>query len=559
MLRSTQDRHPRRISFILVALSALALLGLVAPGQTATETATSPPETPGSPDDARLVVFVVVDQLRGDLLDRYDTVFTGGFARLRAQGSTFRNATFDHAQTSTAPGHRTAVSGLHPHRHGLVGNRWLEETAGGEWEEVYALRDLQSPVAGEPGMEGRGPANIDGEAFPEWLLSAHPEARVVSLSGKDRAAIAMAGWAHGEVYWLDSARGRFLTGEYYRSDYPDWLESFHAQILPRVWSDTVWHSEVPDWAASLSRPDTLPYEGDGVHTYFPHRAVQEAGSHSERDLNRWRGRGPYPDKAVLELARTAVQELALGSRAAPDYLALGLSQVDRVGHDYGPLSREQLDNLIRLDRGLGEFMDLLDREVGEGAWLMAFTGDHGVIELPEARRDLGLYGRRISPHELADLISRAEEAADAAGSESGADALERARAAADAALELDWVEDAFAWEDLLAGTPTDSLQALFPRSYHPDRALAPLGHLGVGLRTVEGAYSGRYPQGTGHGSPFYYDRHVPFILLGPGIPAEHRDDRVSVVDLAPTVAELLGIPYPEGLDGQPILKRLEEG
>jgi hypothetical protein len=509
-----------------------------------------PVMTQGHAPDGVLLVYVVVDQLRADLLDRYEDVFTGGFARLRAEGHRWELALYDHAQTSTAPGHATAATGTHPHRHGLVGNSWLERTEDGSWETVYALRDLDARILGEPDMEGRGPANLDRTALPDWIAARHPTARIVSLSGKDRAAIAMAGRSKGEVYWLDGSRGRFLTSTYYRDAYPAWVERFHAERLARSWSDTVWHSTVPEWAEPLSRRDTFPYEADGVHTYFPHRAALQVSGEGERSLNEWRNRGPYPDQATLDLAREAVHALALGQRGTTDYLALALSQVDRVGHRFGPLSREQLDNLLRLDRELGSFMDFLDETVGAGGWMLALTADHGAIELPEARAKLGMLGRRVLPDERQAAIDRAVDAAEAAGG----DALTQARAAAAALREYDWIGDAFAWDDLLRDEPADSLQALFLHSWHPQRRLPPLGHFGVGMRLVEGAYAGG-ARGTGHGSPYFYDRHVPFAIMGPGVPAGTSAERVSVVDLAPTLAHLLGVPYPDDLDGRPVLRR----
>jgi predicted AlkP superfamily pyrophosphatase or phosphodiesterase len=501
------------------------------------------------PDRHPLVVVVVVDQLRADLLDRYDTVLTGGFGRLRSQGHRFSNATFDHAQTSTAPGHATAVTGVHPHRHGLVGNNWREQGDDGSWESVYALGDLDHSIVGEPDMEGRGPANLDREGLPDWLLAAHPDARVVSLSGKDRSAVAMAGRTRGHVYWLDGGRGRFLTSHYYRDELPHWIERFHREIMPRLWADTVWNSQVPGWAAELSRPDTFPYEGDTRHTWFPHRAALEADGTDSASLGEWRERGPWPDKATLALARVAVEELDLGGRGHPDYLAVALSQVDRVGHDYGPLSREQLDNLIRLDRGLGAFMEFLDDRLGSEGWILALTADHGVIDLPEWRAEMGEFGRRIAPDELDAMVARAEAAANG----NGGSELERARAVARTVQEEDWIEDAFAWEDLLHGEPADSLRTFFRNSYRPERVLGPVGHLGVGFRTVEGAYSGRYPGGTGHGSPYHFDRHVPLIFLGPGARPGVTEAPVSIVDLAPTMAALIGIAVPDDLDGRVLL------
>lgn len=552
--------RPVRLPRLAAVLFLLTLLPLALGACRQAESAGASGETA----EATLLVYVVVDQLRADLLDRYAPAFDGGLARLREESVRWENATYDHAQTSTSPGHATAVTGVHPHRHGLVGNSWEEQLDDGSWESVYALRDLASPIVGEPEMEGRGPANLYREGLPDWILARDTDSRVVSLSAKDRAAIAMAGRTRGEVYWHDGSLGRFLTSTYYRNDYPGWVADFNEGHLGGTWSDTVWASTVPKEYEMLSRSDTFPYEGDGVNTFFPHSAAREmvaAGLVGEEasnglgsglpevPLNEWRTRGPFPDAATFALARVAVTELELGQRGRLDYLALALSQVDRVGHEYGPLSREQLDNVLRLDRELGAFMEFLDEAVGEGNWVLAFTADHGVIELPEAREELGSFGRRITPTELSTLVSRAEAAAEAAGSNS----LARARAAAEAAREFEWVTDAFALEDLVAGEPSDSFGDFFRASWHPERRLGPLGRLNVGIRLGEGVYSGRYPTGSGHGSPYHYDRHVPFLIMGPGLTPEVRADRVSIVDLAPTLAKLLGIPSPDDLDGRVVL------
>ncbi|MBA4157155.1 MAG: alkaline phosphatase family protein [Gemmatimonadetes bacterium] len=530
------------LRYLLTLLAALVPFGFLG--------ACSSPAGDEAEQDGVLLVYVVVDRLRADLLDRYESAFTGGFVRLRAAGHRWENATVDHAHTATAAGHATAAMGTHPHRHGVVGNDWLEQGEDGSWESVYALRDRGARIVGESGMEGRGPANLVRTGLPDWIEAHDSKARIVSISGKDRAAVAMAGRSRGEVYWMSSSRGRFLTSTYYRNNYPRWVERFHRRRLANSWSDTVWHSTIPHGVESLSRPDTFAFEGDGVNTYFPHRASREADGTDARSLNRWRNRGPYPDQAALDLAREAVRELKLGRRGAIDYLALALSQVDRVGHSYGPFSREQLDNLLRLDRELGSFMEFLDENVGAGRWMLALTADHGVMELPEARRGLGLFGRRVLQQELDAVIARAEATAEAAGT----DPLAQARAAAATAREADWVADAFVWDDLIREGPADSLQALYLRSWHPERRLPPVGHLGIGVRLLEGAYAGN-ERGTGHESPYIYDRHVPFMIMARGLEAGTTTERVSLVDLAPTLAQLLGVPYPDDLDGRSVVRR----
>lgn len=505
-------------------------------------------------EGAALVVYVVVDQLRGDLIERYAEVLTGGFARLMSEGYRFTNATFDHAGTATAPGHGTAATGVHPYRHGLVGNSWEEQDADGRWSSVYALRQLSAPIVGYPEMEGRGPDNLLRPGIGDWIRDAHPEARIVSLSGKDRAAIAMAGQGPGEVYWFHSSEGRWVTSTFYRDDYPEWLDRFHSEGMQRTWTETVWESTIPDGAELMSRPDSFPHEGDGVNTYFPHQAALEAGSGSDRELNAWRARVPFLDALNLDLARVAVRELELGRGDRVDYLALPLSQVDRVGHEYGPLSREQMDNLLRLDRELGTFMAFLDEEVGEGRWVLGLTADHGALEIPEARPLLGLPGNRLPSSRVGEMVRAAEAAWESAGGANGEDPVVAARAAAQVALTFDFVEDAFALADVVDATvQPDTFRVFFRNSYRAERAVGALGHLQVGVRLGEGVYPSGSHTGTGHGTAYHYDRHVPLIIMGPGVPADVSEERASVVDLAPTLAHLVGVPFPEDLDGRVLI------
>jgi len=509
----------------------------------------STPGTPNAPAQSppRLVVLLVVDQLRPDLLDRYAPAFTGGFARILSEGYAFENATMDHAMTETGPGHATLSTGRHPAHHGIVGNSWVERDGDGGWRTVNSVDDPGAATLDFPNLPGKSPRNLLHDGLADWILAADPDARVASVSGKDRSAITLAGRAPGEVYWFEAGLGRFVTSDFYRTAVPDWVERFHEERLPSVLSpaDSVWQSVVPPEWAHLSRPDTFAFEGDGVNTYFPHRLHLEVANPTPRAINRWLDGTPLTDAATLALAREAVLELELGMRGSTDYLGLGLSQADRIGHDYGPSSREQLDNLLRLDRELAAFLGFLDDTVGEGRWLLALTADHGSMDLPEARAAAGLHGYRVSPEERDTFFRTAEAAAQAAGE----DARAGARAAAQAILDLAWVADAFPWEDVIEGVPSDTFRALFPRSYHPERSVGELGHLGVQYRLVEGAHQSRFALGTDHGSPYHFDRWIPLVLLGPRIPHGRSDRPASGVDVAPTLASLAGIPAPPDLDG----------
>lgn len=390
-----------------------------------------------------LVVLLAIDQLRSEELELYDSLFHGGLRRLLDRGRYFPNAVHDHAHTRTAVGHATLSTGVHPARHGIVANEWSEPTADG-WRRVYAVNDASSaPVSGSGrersfgrwlrdgwnvvagssrhtlrdwaregaawirgADEGRSPHLLLREGLADWIAAAHPEARVVSVSHKDRAAILIGGRSRAHVYWFDDDRGEFVTSTYYRQAAPEWLLRFHREALPALLADTVWTSTVPPSAAGLTRRDTFAYEGDGVNTYFPHRFAVEGGGRGRTEFHRWIAQTPALDDAVMGLARAAVQALEMGKGDRVDFLGLVLSQTDYIGHAYGPRSREQLDNLLRLDCELGEFFEFLDRVVGPDRYVVALSSDHGALPIPEYLQELGLPARRIHPDSLPVAVER---------------------------------------------------------------------------------------------------------------------------------------------------------
>jgi len=220
--------------------------------------------------------MLVIDQLRPDMLDRFDDYFTGGLRRVIDEGHSFADATHDHAYTFTAPGHTTLSTGVHPTRHGIVSNDWweLEDT---EWREVYSMEDPESAILGYPTMVGRSPANLYRGGLADWIAAVDPEARVVSISRKDRAAIALAGRAMGEVYWMDDPVAGFMTSTYYRSEYPEWVQRFNEEEMPGVYGDMVWESRRPrrqSFLRALTRLTTRCGVGEAYsHTVRPTRST----------------------------------------------------------------------------------------------------------------------------------------------------------------------------------------------------------------------------------------------------------------------------------------------
>ncbi len=508
--------------------------------------ARTPPER-GAPARPRLVVLLVVDQLRPDLLVRYDSLYTGGLRRLNDLGLALVNTTHDHGYTKTAPGHAALSTGVYPSRSGIVANGWWERR-GAEWVEMENIGDVESPTLGAPDLPGVSPRNLLRPGFADWLIAASPRSRVATVSAKDRGAVLLAGKSRGHVYWFAPEKGRFVTSTYYTSAYPAWAESWHAEMMPRYRADTVWASTVPAAHAFRSRPDTAAHEGDGRNTSFPHRFAAERAERTEPAFWDWFENTPRIDAATVDFARAMVRALSLGADDAPDLLGVSLSATDRIGHDFGPLSREQLDNLLRLDRELGELFSFLDRQVGRDRYIVALSADHGVATTPEDAIALG----ERNAHRMTDADRAALRAAI---ERSGArlDAAPDTAAATRLARELrtlPFVANAWTHQELLRPQLADSFAVLFRNSYYPNRYVEEVSRLGVEAMYVPG-FVDHDATGTDHGSPHWYDRLVPFVFMGPGIPAGRDTSRASTADMAPTLARLLGIPHPADLDGRP--------
>ncbi|MEQ1857411.1 MAG: alkaline phosphatase family protein [Longimicrobiales bacterium] len=500
-----------------------------------------------------LVVMIVVDQLGGDLLDRYEPALTaGGFRRFLDQGHRFSQASHAHAMPETAAGHATLATGVFPSRHGIVSNNWRQR-AGFDWITTYAVADTTSPILGyeqEPTLEGRSPVNILREGIADWVLASDPQARTVSISKKDRAAITMAGHTDANVWWMVEETASFVTSTYYADRYPTWISRFNQEVMPGIASSPVWLSEVPAEFRLLAEDDAQVYEvGGRDQSSFPHRGVDESGSAvGSQDFNVWAFDTPRGDDAVLELAKTAIVQLQLGQRGSVDFLAVSFSALDRVGHRYGPLSQEALSTLIHLDLVLANLLTYLDAEVGEGSWVAGIAGDHGVTIPPEAARRQGnREAERIDDAEvLADLGTALRAAASRGGSPD--------QIAERLALEIEeegLVEQAYTHHELtLGGMPSDSFAVLYRNSHYPGRAWGVLSRFGVEVRYGEGDLVTSFETGTDHGSPYWYDRHVEMMLLGPGVVPGVTDSAVYTVDFAPTLAALGGIRFPTDLDGR---------
>jgi arylsulfatase A-like enzyme len=505
-------------------------------------------------EQPRLIVQVTFDQLRGDLLERYSKAFTGGFRRVLDQGYWVRHGEAAHGLTLSFPGHATLATGLYPSHHGLTANEWWQRV-GDQWQSVSVVRDARYRIVGRDGEAAPSPWQMKGTSIGDWIKAASPSAKAIAI-GSD-AAIPYAGRKPDGLYWFDSRAGGYTTSTYYRADRPAWVLTLNQAMgaLPRTWDLTV-----PDkWRALTDHPSRCPpfnayatrWTGGG-RLLGPHRYEPAQGEAPDGSLA-WLGSTPLIDEELLRRVGDIVRAERLGADATPDYLALAIGATDSVGHDFGPLSLEQLDTLLRLDRALGAMLDDLDREVGKGRYVVAISADHGVADPPEDR-----CLHRVTTAEIEALLDRVEAiarshqgspealigkiAAELGRAPFVGDVYTEARLAS--AAPDDWKAELMK-RAFVAGHTTDfPLWSDKPRPFHPAR-------YGIVVQFKEGMTFDRAT--SVHGSPYAYDRLVPVIFYGAGVPARQAESGARTADVAPTLAALAGVATPDRLDGHALI------
>ncbi len=497
----------------------------------------------------QLVIHITVDQFRADYLERWRSQLTGGLARLLRTGAVFTDAYQDHAMSETAPGHATVLSGRNPHSTGIVHN----DQGVRDNNETGELLDVGGP--------GASPWRFRGTELFDWMQARWPEARALSVSRKDRGAILPLGHARQQVYWYQS--GRFTTSRYYADSLPAWVRAFNASAVGARAPGRRWNLLLDP--SSYAEPDSMDFENHGRDFVFPHDLPADSTAAATALPGT-----PWMDSLTLALALNGLQQLGLGTGDHPDLLAISLSATDYIGHAFGPDSREMHDQVLRLDRALGVFLDSLARLRDTGRIIISLTADHGVTSFPE------WWNRHGDPHaqwiNLQGLV-RADSGKLAALAgpyrwiryfDSGLLVMDRAGLLAHG-VNVDSVVGAIAAEVLTYPQVlrVDTRQSLAGRDTATDRFarrwlnLAPPdldAELFVTLKPHMAWGSGGEAE---HGQPSDDDTHVALIIAGPGIRPGRYPERVQVADLAPTLAQLLGVTPLERLDGRVLREALE--
>lgn len=557
------------MNFLSTSISALVMVALVF---SACEPETQPRNTVEKAhyDTPDLVVGLILDQIRPDYLYKYwDQYEEGGFKRLMNDGMVFRNAYFRHLQTSTGPGHAAQLSGASPMVHGLLGNSWyvreldrninVIEDVGSGYQGVGSLPDY----SGEKSPNNMLTTTVGDELF----MFTGERSKTVGISRKDRGAILPAGHT-GDAYWYEGATGNFITSTFYMDELPGWLQEFNDRNLPQEYLTRTWEPLLPIEQYVQSRPDDNPYEGTFPGMDTPTFPVDLADLVEEHD----QGPGllnatPFADELLFELAVAAIEGEELGRGDVTDILSIGLSAPDAIGHRFGPASKQVQDYYLRADRYLAGFLDYLDQEFGMENVLIFLTADHGAVYVPEYMSDLGIptghseFGVSAGGQVAQAIRDHMEEAYGEDFllaysnqnlyldhdyiDQNGLDHVQVQKVIKRFALSLDQVGGALTADALNNQEFAEGIRARAMHAFHQQRS----GDVVVWLKPqTHGSGTG----GTGHGSGWVYDAHVPLIFFGYDIPAGQSNQKVYVSDIASTVAVYLNSPFPSGNIGNPL-------
>jgi predicted AlkP superfamily pyrophosphatase or phosphodiesterase len=513
----------------------------------------------------KLVIGIVVDQMRYDYLDRYWNKFgEDGFKKLINNGFNCQNTHYNYMPTYTAPGHASIYTGTTPENHGIIANTWFNKQSG---KYFYCTEDTTVATLGSGSNNGlMSPKNMITTTITDELkLATNFKGKVIGVSLKDRGAILPAGHKADAAYWYDGGNeGKWISSTYYMNDLPKWVQDVNSKNTANTYLNKPWNTLLPIKDYTESIPDDNHYEGTFTgeeKPIFPHNLPALRDSNSNYSLIK---ATPFGNTILKEMAIAAIKGEQLGKDDITDFLAISFSSPDYVGHQFGPMSIEVEDTYLRLDKELAELLSLFETQFKNDEVLIFLTADHGAVNVPQYLIDNNI------PAGYFDMKSAAKELKEKCKTQFGVDSL--IRNISNSHVFLDYkrisanklnqtkIENAIAsWllaykgvaqtltRNSLESTKFDEgIASIIQRGFNQNRS-------GDILFTLESGWimSG-YSTGTTHGSPYQYDTHVPLLWYGAGITKGETKSKIVIPDIAATLSVMLNIQAPSACSGAPI-------
>ena len=512
----------------------------------------------------KLVVGVVVDQMRWDYLYRYQERFgDNGFKRLMREGFNCENTMLNYIPAVTAIGHTSIYTGSVPAIHGIAGNDFHIDG-----KQTYCTDDAAVATVGSNSDAGKmSPHNLKVTTIGDELhLATNYRSKIISVSLKDRASILPGGHTADDAYWFDAETGNFITSTYYRKDLPGWLKKFNDRQLAKHYLSQDWETLYPTESYKNSTADNNSYENPFPGADTPTMPVATSKLMDSEGLGLIRNT-PYGNTLTIDLALAAIDGERLGNRGETDMLAVSLSSTDYIGHQFGTYAIETEDTYLRLDRDIARLLAALDQEIGKGEYLLFLTADHAAAHnfkfltdkgIPAGGWDIEKTKAALNSHLKAEFktdcnlvsgllnyqIFLDNEKIDSLG-------ISKENVVAAAIDYIKRGEGVYcAVEQENAGTATlpSPIKDRIVNGYYPGRS----GEIQIIMQPGWYGLESEATGGTDHGVWHPYDTHVPLIFFGSGINPGATFTPVEITDIAATVCALLHIQMPDGCIGKPV-------
>lgn len=520
-------------------------------------------------DRPKLVVGIIVDQMRYDYLTRfYDRYGEDGFKRILREGYNFENAHFNYVPTVTAVGHASVYTGTTGSDHGIIANDWYDKYLK---KMIYCVDDFDHKAVGtELPYEQKSPVRLLSTTVTDELrLAQNMNGKTIAIGLKDRSAVLPGGHTSNGSYWfVGKDEGKFITSSFYMEELPKWVNDFNKKEFPKKYMKNDWETLYPIKSYKESIADDNPYEGVFVgeeKPVFPHELKKLSEQNGNFDLVK---ETPYGNSILKEFAIAAIEGEKLGQRDYTDFLAISFSSPDYIGHRYGSDSKEIEDTYLRLDLEMAELLKYLDEELGIDNYTLFLTADHAVVPVPAYLKSLkipaGYFDYSVFREYLAGLGQKYYGVPDLIENFSNfqvflnREVLERLNVDANSVAEK-LAQDMINYDGVHKVLTAKTLQTTDFQS-------------GI-LSYVQNGYNQKFSgdivmipnpamiymreTGTTHGSGYNYDTHVPIMFLGKGIKSGRSRDYVEIIDIAPTVSNLLQIQFPNSNTGKVLQSALK--
>jgi predicted AlkP superfamily pyrophosphatase or phosphodiesterase len=523
------------------------------------------PTTTKLPIQPKLVVGIVIDQMRYDYLAKYLNKFSeNGFKKLLNQGFNCKNTNYNYAPTYTGPGHASIYTGTTPAYHGIIGNNWFVRESG---KEIYVTDDPTVQTVGsaseKPGK--MSPRNMLSSTIgDEMRLFSNMKSRVIAVSLKDRSAILPGGHLSNGSYWFDYGSGNFITSTFYTKELPQWVTDFNAKSLADTYLSKPWNTLLPIQQYTESAADDNPYEGlykGETKPVFPHNLP---AMYSKTDYGVLAST-PYGNSIVKDIALAALKAENLGKSGYTDFIAISFSSTDYVGHKMGPQSVELEDTYLRLDRDIAEIITALEKSYGKDGFLLFLTADHAAAYVPAQLMDLkmnaGYFSSKVFSDSLkkylvktyndtslvSEIINDQVYLNHALIKQKNINLKRMEEDVVSLALTFKGVANAYTSDQLNGVALKNKSAALMQNGFYIKRS----GDIAL---LLEPQWLDDYSRtGTSHGTTYSYDTHVPLLWYGWNIKPGYTSDPIDITDIAPTIAAFLNITAPNACTGKPIV------